>query len=124
MTARCGAIAANGYSRCAYKEGHAGDHEVNERPGRHAKWPQDPDPEQEASMNQVIVVRRVSDGAWATSTVATDDPFEAMRWIREQGGHLAGAEGELHAFKIENTDGSPVFVPVGILESLLTGPEF
>lgn len=40
---RCESIAANGYSRCAREEGHEGDHEVNEAPGRHAKWPQDDD---------------------------------------------------------------------------------
>lgn len=38
---RCGATAPNGYSRCARDEGHEGDHEANEAPGRHAKWPPD-----------------------------------------------------------------------------------
>lgn len=45
MTTRCDAVAANGYSQCARESGHDGDHEVNEAPGRHVKWPHDKLPE-------------------------------------------------------------------------------
>lgn len=73
-------------------------------------------------MKAVIVVRKLSEGRWGVDVIGTDDPFEAMEWTRGQEDNLAGARDVLHAFKIEDHDGTPVFVPVGQLDPV--GTEF
>jgi hypothetical protein len=64
-------------------------------------------------MKQVVVVRKVIDG-YAVEAIGTDDPHEAMRYTRNRA--VLGTDDTLYAFKIEDHDGTPMFVPVGQLD--------